>query len=568
MTLRAIEPTMIFHGGKIITLDEELGSPSALAVAGDRIHAAGDAPEVLKLAGARTRVVDLAGRSLIPGMIDNHTHYVLAGLDAPSVGVRVNITQCRSIAEQLDKIGAKARSLQPGEWVVTSCMYRGPLAEGRFPNRHDLDQVSPDNPVYVFQSGKNIIVNTAALELADIDATTADPAGPEGHIVRDADGVPTGHLIAGAADLARSRWWAREGLPPKMWDFPYYDEETLVRALEAQGAIYHSCGVVGVRDMGVAPDELRAYQSARGADRLPVRVDAVLGLPARYLPTEEIERRLIDYFGPLSGFGDSWLRVGGLKLVIQNDGWWAYSPDKLRRIVLLANRLGWTLAFHVSSGDAPEALDLVLGVLEEADRESPIAGRGFSFEHGLGLTRSEHIERAAALGIVIAANPLLSNFGAGRTVAMHGAIAGARVTKTAARDARAAAAADWGLPLRSWHEAGLLVTGGTDNPAVVYDPEQPLKGMHVAVTGETLAGVLLPGQQVTREEALRMWTINNAVAMNQADVRGTLGIGKLADLVVLSGDLLECSDAELLAMKVDVTVLGGRVVYERARDAI
>ena len=530
---------------------------------GERIVAVGARQDVLALAGASTRMIDLAGRTLVPGLMDNHTHYLLAGLDAPEVGVRVNVSTCRSIAAQLERIAKKVATSSPGEWVVTSCMYRGPLEEGRFPDRHDLDKVAPHNPVYVFQSGKNIIVNSLALELAGITRDTPDPSEPERHIVRDEGGAPTGHLIAGAADLARAAWWARDGLPPKMWDFPYYDEETLIRAIGAQGRVYLSCGVVGVRDMGLAVHELHAYQSAREQGRLPVRVDAVLGLPARFLPTEEVERRIKGYFGPRPGFGDQWLRIAGLKFVVENDGWRAYSDDKLDRAVRAANRAGWSIAFHVSSGDSPEALDLVLGLLEQADRERPLAGRSFSLEHGLGLTRTEHIARAKALGLVVAANPLLTHFGAGRTVAMHQALNGARVTKQAAAEALSAAAADWGLPLRDWHDAGLLVTGGTDNPAVVYDTEHPLRGMHVATTGQTLAGVIAPGQQVSRIEALRMWTLNNAIAMGQDLDRGTLRPGKLADMVVLSGDFMKSSDEEFDNLLVDLTILGGQIVYQR-----
>jgi predicted amidohydrolase YtcJ len=554
---------LILHSGQVLSLEPDPSPVDAVAVFRDRIVAVGNTEDVLSLAGPGTRIVDLAGRTLVPGFMDNHTHYLLAGLDAPEVGVRVNVSECRSIAEQLSRIADKVATLQPGEWVITSCMYRGPLDVGRFPDRRDLDTVAPDNPVYVFQSGKNIIVNSIALGLAGIDRDTADPSEPEGHIVRDADGDPTGHLIAGAADLARSAWWAREGLPPKMWDFPYYDEETLIRAIEAQGRVYLACGVVGVRDMGLAVHELHAYQSAREQGRLPVRVDAVLGIPVRFLPTEEVERRIEEYFGPRPGFGDEWLRIAGLKFVVQNDGWWAYSVDKLSRAVRAANRAGWSMAFHVSSGDAPDALELVLSLLEEVDRDRKVAGRFFSLEHGLGLTRAEHIRRAKALGLVVAANPLLSHFGAGRTLAMHQALNGTRVTKESAADAHAAAAADWGLPLRDWHDAGLLVTGGTDNPAVVYDPEHPLRGMHVATTGKTLAGVLAPGQHVSRMEALRMWTVNNAIAMCQEKDRGTLRAGKLADMVVLSGDFLHCTDDEFDDLLVDLTVVGGQVVYER-----
>jgi predicted amidohydrolase YtcJ len=560
---RQIAPSLVFHGGRVITLEPGQPRADAIAILGTRIFAVGATDDVLGLCGPDTQVIDLRGRTVVPGLIDNHTHYLLAGLDAPELGVRVNITQARSIAELVGQIKHKVQSAQPGEWVITSCMYRGPLAEGRFPDRHDLDPVSPGNPVYIFQSGKNIIVNSAALRLAGIDRGTPDPVEPEGHIVKDTDGSPTGHLIAGAADLARSRWWQHDGHPPKMWDFPYYDQETLIRALEAQGKIYLSCGIVGVRDMGVAPHELRAYQAAHEQGRLPVRVDAVLGIPARFLPTEEVERRLNQYFGPGPGFGNDWLRIGGLKLVVQNDGWWAYSPEKLRRIVAAANKAGWKLAFHVASGHAPEAVEAVLNALETADSQVPIRGRHFSYEHGLGLTSPEHIARASRLGLVVAANPLLSYFGAGRTVNMHQAIRATRITKTPSTDAHQSAVADWGLPLRTWLGSGLLVTGGTDNPAVVYEPDHPLRGLQVAVTGRTLAGVLKDGEQVSRMEALRMWTINNAAALDQDRDRGSLRAGKLADLVVLSGNFEECSDDELADLVVDMTVIAGNVVFAR-----
>lgn len=557
-----IHADLILRGGTILTASSKRPRAEAVAVLGGRIHAVGDVGEITALAGPQTRVVDLDGRTAIPGMMDNHTHYIMAGLDAPTVGARANIARSSSIEALLAEVSAKAGSTPRGEWVITSCMYRGPLAEGRFPDRHDLDRAAPDHPVYVIQSGKNIIVNTLALTMAGIDADTLDPVLPEGHVVKDETGQPTGHLIAGAADMARIRWWQAQGVPPRMWDFPYYDEETLVAAIEAQGSIYLQCGIVGVRDMGVAPHELSAYQAARSQGRLPVRVDAVLGLPFRFMSTEDGERRLAEYFGPGTGFGDEWLRIGGLKLVVQNDGWWAYSPDTLRRLVLAANDRGWTLAFHVSSGHNPQAWETVLDALEEADARRSVKGRRFSMEHGLGLT-DQFVDRVAALEMVVAANPLLCYFGAGRTLRMNSAIGSTRITKSAAEDAATAAAADWGLPLRRWHDAGLLVTGGTDNPAVVYDPEHPLAGMHAAVTGQTLAGILLPGQQVTRDEVLRMWTINNATAVGQAHSRGSIEPGKLADMTVLSGDFEHSSDDELHDLHVDLTIVDGRVAYER-----
>jgi predicted amidohydrolase YtcJ len=297
---------------------------------------------------------------------------------------------------------------------------------------------------------------------------------------------------------------------------------------------------------------------------LPVRVDLLLGMPSRYLTLEDVERSLRLYFGPKQGIGSDRLRVGGLKIVVQNDGWWAYSPAKLRAYILDANRRGWTLALHVTSGYGDDAIELVLDILEEADRERPITGRRFSWEHGLGLQNPAHYGRIQQLGITVAADPLLGWFASLRSLRMHEVMQTVRILKRLdIADAWERTVGDWGLPLKDWLAAGLLVTGGTDNPAVVYDVDHPLLGMYSAITGETLAGVLLPGQGATREQALKMWTLDNARAVFQEQCRGSIEVGKLADLVVLSEDVLACPVERIKDTTVVMTVLGGQVVYER-----
>jgi predicted amidohydrolase YtcJ len=556
-----LKPDLVLYNGKIVTADADFSFAEAVAVHAGRFVAVGADRDVRALGAARE--IDLRGRTALPGLIDNHTHQLLAGLDTPEAGVKVNVASLRSIAAIVAALRERAARTPPGEWIVTSCMFRGALAEGRFPDRHDLDQATTDHPVYVFQSGKNIIVNSHALRLAGIDAQTPDPSEPEGHIVRDADGAPTGHLIAGAADNARRRWWEQLGRPPKKWDFLYFDQDTLLRALAAQQALYNACGIVGTRDMGVSPDEIAAYQAAHARGALTVRTNLILGLPARYLATDDALAALRAYFGPRQPLGDEWLRLGGLKLVVQNDGWWAYSEDKLRALVAEANRAGWTLAFHVSSGTAGDATEAVLSALEAADREAPIAGRRFSYEHGFGLIQPEHYRRVARLGMIVAANPLLAYYGAMRSYHMAEVLERIRIAKVAVGGGMTRAVYDWGMPMRSWLEAGLVVTGGTDNPAVAYDVERPLLGLYSAVTGDTLVGVLLPGQAVTREQAVRMWTINNAYATFEEHLKGSVEPGKLADLTVLSGDFLTLPDAALPDIKVVLTMVGGRVVYER-----
>jgi predicted amidohydrolase YtcJ len=557
----------VLRGGRVITLDGDSTIAEAVAISGDRIVAVGREPDVTALAGRSTRLVDLHGRAVIPGLVDNHTHQLMAGLDTAEAGAKVDVACCTSIEEITRRIGEAASRAGPGEWIVTSCLYRGPLADGRFPDRRDLDGAAPDNPVYVADGGRNIIVNSRALELARIDAGTpdpgADPEVAEGYIVRDEDGVPTGHLIVGAGDLARRRWWERLGQPIKMWDFLDFDQETNIRALRAQMAVFNSCGITGVRDMGVAPREIDSYVELVARGQATLRTNLVLGLPVQYLDTDQILQALYSYMGPKQGFGDEWLRIGGLKIVAQNYGYWSVQPAKLRRLVIEGNRLGWSFAIHGTPGDLGNDIEVILDAMEEADREVPLAGRRWSYEHAFGLVQPEYLQRFRRMGVTIAANPQLSYVGAGRTAGMQQALRSVHMQEASDLDQRRELILTWGQPFRSWLAAGLLVTGGSDCPAVVYDPEQPLLGLWATFTQETLAGSLMPEETTDRETALRIWTINNALATGEQQLKGTIQPGKLADLTVLSDNPLTVTDDDFLSLKVCETFVGGRTVYQR-----
>ncbi|SEP16698.1 hypothetical protein SAMN04490248_13121 [Salinihabitans flavidus] len=561
MTLQ-FSPDMILTNGRIVTVDSGFSIAEALAVFDGKIVAVGNADEVMNLAGERTQITDLEGRCVVPGQFDNHVHMLLAGLDTAG-GPKVNIATLPSIDDILAEIAERVAVTPKGQWIGTSCMYRGALKEGRFPNRKDLDKVAPDHPVYIFQSGKNVICNSLALELAGIHSQTRQPEEPEGWVDKDADGEPTGHLIAGGADMARMAWWRHEGLPKKQWDFLYFDREAQIEAITAQQAIYHACGIVGVREMGSSIDELEAFIEADRRGILKTRMDIILGLPMRYMNEDEIGNAIETYFGPKQHIGSPMLRIAGIKLVVVNDGWWAFSKEKLRKIILDLNKRGWNMAIHVNTGGGEEPAEVVLSALEEADADLPIDGRRFSFEHGFGLFKPDHVERARKLGIVFGANPLLAWYASARSLRMNEVMEQVRIAKLSETDPWKRTVRDWGMPLRDWLDAGVMVTGGTDNPAVVYDLEQPFLCQYSATTGQTLAGVLLPGQHATREEMLRMFTINNAWSRFQENILGSIESGKYADLVVLDRDILTCSDDELKNIQVLQTYVGGELVHDR-----
>ena len=569
MTVEAtrIVPDTILHSGKIVTVDGDSRIAQAVAISGDTITAVGNNGVIEPLAGRSTRLIDLAGSSVIPGLIDNHTHLLMAGLDTAEAGVKVDIATARSIAELLARIRIAARSAEAGEWIITSCLYRGGIEDGRFPNRFDLDTVAPENPVYVADGGRNIIVNTRALALAGIGPDTPDPTGAEemseGHIVRDASGVPTGHLIVGAGDLARRAWWKRLGQRERLWDLLQYDAETATRAIVAQMRKFNAAGITGTRDMGVSTYDLDDYLAVARRGDATVRMELLLGLPAQHWSIEQIDSALASYFGPKQGFGDEWVRVGGLKLVAQNYGYWTTSPTKIRHFLQEGNRRGWRFAIHGTPGDLGNDIEVILDAMEAAHAESPIDGARWSYEHAFGLVQPEYHDRLRKLGVIIAANPMLSYFGAGRALSMHETMESVKLAKGAQElSALQRTVLEWGQPVRSWLDAGLVVTGGTDCPAVAYDPERPLLGLWTTFSQDTLAGCLMPDETVSRLEALKIWTTNNAYATMEEGIKGSIEPGKLADLVILSGDLLEVPDEDFLDIKVLETIVGGQTVHE------
>jgi predicted amidohydrolase YtcJ len=566
-----IQADTIVHGGEILTVDKATPRADFVAIKGTRIVGVGATREMVSFTGPETRFIDLGGRTAIPGMIDNHTHQLLAGLDSEGVYAKVNIATARSIEEIKQKIAHEVRRVGPGKWIGTSCMFRGALQEGRFPNRQDLDEVAPDNPVYIFQSGKNIITNTLGLKLAGIGSGTADPMGdinyPDGHIVRAPDGVPTGHLIAGAGDLARRRWWEALGQPMKKWDFLHFDQDTYVAALRAQMRILNSVGITGTRDMGTSLEEMTAYAELSKRGEVTLRTELIVGLPIRYVNIVEAEDLIKCYDGPAQEEASEWHRIGGFKFVLQNDGFWSHSPEKARILILAANRLGWTLAIHGPAMNDQAAWDRLMDVMEEANAERPLAGRRFSFEHWIGTRRPEHIARLREWGFTVATNPPLSYMGAGRSFRMHQALQEVRIAKASALSPMNHARQEWGLSLRDWIDAGLLVTGGSDCPATTYNPEQPLLGMYAARTQMSLAGELLPDQKATPEEALRMWTLNAAYSMSAEKQTGSLEVGKFADITVLTANPLTSSDEQLLNIRVSKTIVGGKIVFDDVKSA-
>jgi predicted amidohydrolase YtcJ len=523
----------ILVNGHIITVDPAFSIAEAVAIARGKFTAVGANAAIRALAGPSTTVIDLRGLTVIPGLADGHLH------DAGG-GPGVDLSGARTMADVLSAIHARVAGSRPGELIVSnSDWHEAQLAEHRLPFRADLDTVSPDNPVVLVRGGHEFILNSAALRHWQISRETPEPPG--GRISRDARGELNGELIDRAKALVP--------LPsaPKL----------TVEALAAQHRQLNAAGLTSIRYPGASIEQYRLLQEMERRGVLTMRVAQLMRVAADDAPRM---RTAVAALGVASDEGDEWVRVGGMKLAVDGgfEGGWMREPyaepwgqhgtfrgvntmqqSAYTDVVKELNRLGWRVATH-AVGDA--AIDEVLAAYEAASRERSIVGRRWSLEHGF-LPRADQFPRLHALGLVISAQNHLY-LAAPSLVAYWG-------------PERAA----WTTPVRAYLDRGFLVAGGTDSAVVPYPP---LWVIYHFVTRDTIsAGVLGPDQKISREDALRIETINNAFLTFEERVKGSIEPGKLADLVVLPEDILTCPDRHLQEMRVVLTMVGGRIVFGR-----
>lgn len=552
---------LILHNGCIVTADDDFSIHTSVAIDHGRFVAVSDT-SLAHLARPGTKIVDLRGRFVMPGQVDAYSHVMTSGLDLLPSGGKVNITTLHSIADIVAAIRVRVGKTPRGQWIATSCMYRGGLTEGRWPNRLDLDQVAPDHPVYIMQGGRPIIANTSALALASIDRDSTDPVDPAGKIVRDKEGAVTGQLIGGAADLARRRWSAGFGIPPEEWDFLLCGTEELIEALEAQQKVMHSCGVTATRDVATMRREVSAYITARDQGKLKLRTLLLVIVPERYMRTDADFAQVYDSFFHPWEMGNDLLGIGGVAIDYSLDGWRMMDRDSLFRHIREGNRRGWTVAVTPGIGSEQE-VDDYLDALEAADRERPIAGRRFPVMHPMGMRRADQRQRARKLGLVLNPNPLLNHFAAERSVKMFEAVRATGLLQSAATTGLEQAAAIWGMSQRDWFADSLKVSAGSNTPAAVYDPEHPFIGLYTLATGMTRVGSLVKDQSISRRLAIEAFTRNGAYAMKQESQFGSIEPGKIADFVVVDTNLLDCDDARIPEAKVLETYFDGKQVFSR-----
>lgn len=532
---------LLLTNARVRTLEGEGRTEVAPAIAiwRDRIVALEDV--------AAHRVVDLDGAVVTPGFHDAHNHMAWYGLSLAEVDLRVP-----TLEALYDAVAARAAATPAGEWVVGAGYDENKL--GAHPDRDVLDRVSGGRAVWLkHTSGHMCTVSTAVL--AELGLSDAAVDVPGGLVVVDASGRPTGLLQEQAQQLL-----SRLVLP--------YPVAQLVDAIERAGQVYLSEGITSVVEAGVgggwigkSPVEVAAYQRALDEGRLPVRVELMVAADVLHGLAAHADDGLslgLD-LGIRSGLGDDRLRIGPVKIFSDgslightaamcedfsdtpgNRGYLQGDATALHQLVLDAHRSGWRVAAH-AIGDA--AIGLVLDAYEDAQARWPRPDVRHRIEH-FGVARPEHVGRVAALGVVpVPQGRFVGEIGDGMLRALGPARSG------------------WAYRGRSLLDAGVVVPGSSDRPVVAG---APLLGMHDLVNRRTDGGLPCgPEEAMTGLEALTAYTYGSAFASHAEADRGTLAVGKLADLAVLSDDPASVAPEAIRDVEVLATYVGGERVWER-----
>ena len=527
-------------GGSIFVADDAGTIARALAVRGERIVGLGDVAEAS--IGDRTRVVDLRGRLVTPGMNDAHCHLGPGGLSL----LEVDLRGAASLGEVERRVRAGAQSAAPGEWVVgrgwdQTRLPSSELGPGGWPTREPLDRASPDHPVYLRRvDGHTGWASTSALRAAGVAAATPDPPG--GEIVRDARGEPTGILKETATALVARR------VPAPT---PDKRRKGILAALELAART----GVTSVQT-DAPPSDFEIYEALLREGRLTARVYGWVELTMDNV-------RDLSTRGAQAPFGDAWLRRGLLKEYADGTlgsrtawmlepyaddpgtrGILRLSPQQLDAVVNAAAEAGLQIAVH-AIGDG--ANRMVLDSFERAQARTGRRGR-HRIEHAQVLDAAD-IPRFARLGVVASMQPTHA------TSDLRWAEA--RIGHGRAEEGAYA----W----RKLLDAGARIAFGTD---FAVEPLAPVEGLYSAVTRRSREvpfgppGGWLPSQKLAMAEAIRLYTAGSAYAEMQERDKGTLEPGKLADLVVWDTDLIDAPPEQVLRARPDLTIVGGRAVYE------
>ncbi len=527
---------LIIRDAHIVTVDPRFSIARAAAVRNGRFIAVGTDADVMKSKGPNTRVIDLHGKTVLPGFNDTHVH-LTAGEELP---LQVDLTHIRSIKDIQAAIAGRATQVKPGAWIVgTRGWWEYQLAEGRLPTCADLDAAAPDNPVAI-PGPHYMIVNSRALALAKITRDTPDPQG--GQIYHDAKGEPTGLLMDNAGRFVRPF-------------LPHPTEAEKEEGMKRVLALVNSHGLTSAGDPSGSPADAALFRKLRDQGQLTVRVDFAYNIdPAEPLDKAEAELKALPKPGSdgdgmfrSDEIGETGLDGAELTAMLEHDypgkpgyrGLQKVPTAQFEKFAALVAKYGYRLRPH-AVGDA--AIDEALDAFDYANKQTPITGRRWMIDHAF-LLGPQHYAEVKRLRLII------------NSQYMHNYELGALILK-----AWKPPLANRSEPYAEWLKNGIMFAGGSDGPISYY--AEPLLEIYGEVTrGTQWGGTLGPDQGISRADAIRSVTINGAYTTFDEKVKGSIEPGKYADFVVLSDDILKVPAERIRGLKVLATVLGGKTVY-------
>ncbi len=523
-------PSMVLYNANIHTVDPTLPKANAIAIAGQRIIAVGSNADVRWLAGVGTKSIDLGGSTVVPGFNDAHSHPGYSGR-AHLFNVDCDL---RSIEAIKEAIKAEVDRKPPGTWIFGFKYDDTKTKEARFINRHDLDEVAPDHPVVItHRGGHTEYVNSMALKKAGVTNDTPDP---EGGAFGRKGGELTGRILEKASEVFSSF-------------YPETKPGDYVRGVNHISNMLAKAGITSVTDAGGSPEDLSAYHQAYQEGTLKTRIYCHI----RHWALDDMIEA-----GVRTGLGDEWVRIGAMKTGCDGSisertarlsepyigrpddyGILTATREELYERCNKAHTNGWQIGVH-ANGDV--AIDMTLGVYEQLQKERPRKDSRFRLEH-CTVINEDLVRRIKAIGAI--PNPFSTY------VYFHGE----KMKEYGAKRLNNMFA------LRSFLNAGIPVTQTSDYPP---GPFEPMMAMQSSITRTDYKGQLWgPKQKVTAEEVLKIGTLNGAHASFEEHLKGTLEIGKLADLVVLSKDPLAIDPMSILeTVKIERTMVDGKWVYE------
>lgn len=532
---------MIITNGKVVTVDQDFSIQEAVAVKGDKIVFAGTMKEVKKYTGKNTQIIDATGLLVLPGLIDAHAHLFSLG----SQLVNLDINECISYQEIIDKVEERVQDAEPGEWIIGGRWDQTEWETGEFPFHDKLSEVSPENPVYLTRvDGNSAFVNLKAMQIAGITGSTPDPEG--GFFIRKSNGEPTGVLVNMAMNKVKD-------LIPK--DNP----ELLKRKLSMAVQSCLEVGLTGIHEAGVGPHEIDLMKHMIDSEEMDLRIYAMLGEQER--PEFDVDD-LFNYFmeNRIESYGADLLSVKSIKLFFdgalgsrgaaffepysddnENNGILRIQPDYITKVTLAAMKADMGVNTHCIGIRGNR---LCLDAYEEALKDFPGRDHRLRIEHAQ-IVREEDIEKFVVLGVIPAMQPTHCTSDKHMVVDRVG-------------EERAKFAYAW----RSFIDEGLPIPCGSDFPVESNDP---LLGIYAAVSrkapGENAGDGWHPEQKMTIEEAITGFTLWAAYGAFQEDILGSIEPGKYADFTIIDKDILNLPSEEILTTKVRYTIVGGKIKY-------